>query len=238
MYKDKVIVCVIPARGGSKGLPGKNIMALLGKPLIAYTIEQARNSKYIDRVVVSTENKEIADISRQYGAEAPFIRPGGLATDESSIIDVLLHAVDWLEKEEQYKFDIMVLLHATSPLRDSADIDKSIEMLVKKNAENVFSVAESQRNPYFNMVEMRRDGTVRLVKEGSFVTRQSAPQVFDMNASIYVWWKDVLKKKKSVFMKRTYIYVMPRERSVDIDDYLDFKIAEMLLREKISGSKP
>lgn len=232
MYKGNSILCIIPARGGSKGLPGKNIKELSGKPLIAYSIEQAKGAKYVDRIIVSTENREIADIARRYGAEVPFMRPRKLATDDCSIIDVLLHAMDWMENKEKCKFDILVLLHATAPLRTAEDIDNSIKLLADKKADNVFSVTEAHRNPYFNMVEVREDGTVRRVKKGSFVTRQSAPRVFDMNASIYVWWKDVLRKKKSVFLKKSQVYVMPRERSVDIDDYLDFRIAEMLLKEK------
>ncbi len=230
MYKGNAILCVIPARGGSKGLPGKNIKKLVGKPLIAYTIEHARKSKYIDRIIVSTDSMEIADISKQYGAEVPFIRPKELASDDSSIFDVLLHTMDWMENRERYLFNILVLLHATAPLRIPEDIDNCIEMLVKEQADNVFSVAEAHRNPYFNMVEIYGNGKIGLVKEGSFVTRQSAPKVFDINASVYVWWKDVFKKKKSIFSENTQIYIMPKERSIDIDDAIDFKIAEMLLK--------
>lgn len=236
MYKGYSILCVIPARGGSKGLPGKNIKEISGKPLIAYSIEQAKGAKYIDRVIVSTESRKIAAIARRYRAEVPFMRPKKLAADDCSIIDVLLHAMDWMENREKFKFDILALLHATAPLRTTEDIDNSIKLLVDKKADNVFSVAEAHRNPYFNMVEMRKDGTAGLVKKGSFVTRQSAPRVFDMNASIYVWWKDVLRKEKSVFLKKSHVYIMPRERSVDIDDYLDFRIAEMLLKGEDSES--
>ena len=228
MYKGKSVFCVIPARAGSKGLPGKNIKNLNGKPLIAYTIEQAKNSKYIDRVIVSTESLDIAAISRKYGVDVPFMRPKKLASDKSSIFNVLLHAIKWME-EKKYSFDILVLLHATAPLRTIEDIDNSIKLLVDKNADNVFSVTEAHRNPYFNMVEVHGK-MVRRVKESNCVNRQSAPQVFDMNASIYVWWKDILKKKKSSFLRNSRIYVMPKERSIDIDDPIDFKIAEMLLR--------
>ncbi|MBU4491743.1 MAG: acylneuraminate cytidylyltransferase family protein [Euryarchaeota archaeon] len=228
MYKDHVVVCVIPARGGSKGLPGKNIKMFCGKPLIAHTIEQARQSKYIDRVIVSTEDEIIAQISLKYGAEVPFIRPMELAGDSSSTVDVLLHAINWLEDKEQYFFDILVLLHATTPMRNVEDIDNCISLLVEENADNVFSVAEAHRNPYFNMVEEGSDGFVRLVKEGCFSTRQAAPKVYDMNASIYVWWKNVLKEGKEIFTKKTKAYVMPKKRSIDIDDDLDFRIAEYL----------
>ena len=114
MYEGNVVLCVIPARGGSKGLPGKNIRELLGRPLIAYSIEQAKGSRYIDKVVVSTDSTEIADVSRRYGAEVPFLRPAELAQDGSSTIDVLLHAMDWTERVERFSFDILTLLHANT----------------------------------------------------------------------------------------------------------------------------
>ena len=232
MYKNYRILCVIPARGGSKGLPQKNIKELLGKPLIAHTIEHALGSKYIDRVIVSTEDDEIARIAKKFGAEIPFKRPEELAQDESSGIDVLLNAMDWMDKEN-YAFDILVLLHVTAPLRTIGDINNCIELLVESHADNVFSVTEAYRNPYFNMVEIKANKKVSLVKEGKFVTRQSTPIVYDMNASIYVWWKNILKEKMSVFLEDTNIYIMPKERSVDIDDILDFKIVEMLMKEKL-----
>ena len=168
MYKNNQIVCIIPARGGSKGLPGKNIKDFCGKPLIAHTIEQAKQSKYIDRVIVSTEDDTIACTSLDYGAEVPFIRPVELAGDEVATIDVLLHAINWLENIGQYTFDIIVLLHVTTPLRSVADIDNCIALLVDEKADNIFSVAESHRNPYFNMVEEDTNGFVKLVKEGCF----------------------------------------------------------------------
>ena len=224
------VICVIPARGGSKGVPRKNIKKLAAKPLIAYTIEQALQSQYIDRTIVSTEDKEIADISKQYGAEVPFMRPDALSGDQVATVDVLLHTINWLEEEEKYNFDILVLLHTTAPLREIKDIDSCIEMLQSTKADNVFSVTEAHRNPYFNMVEIDKQGTVKLVKEGAFSTRQSAPKVYDLNASIYVWWKDILKKEKKLFLAGCKIYVMPKERSVDIDDDLDFRIAEYLLK--------
>jgi len=236
MYNNNKIVCVIPARGGSKGLPGKNIKKLLDKPLIAYTIEHAKSSKYIDRVIVSTDSQDIADVAKQYKAEVPFIRPGELASDNSSTLDVLIHAIDWIERSEGYSFSILVLLHVTTPLRKVEDVDNCIELLVRERADNVFSVTEAHRNPYFNMVE-KRDNAVRLVKEGNFITRQSASPVFDINCSIYLWWKDILKEKKSLFLDKTQIYIMPKERSIDIDDLIDFKIAEILLKESISNAE-
>jgi len=228
MFNTHKVLCVIPARGGSKGLPGKNIKLLAGKPLIAYSIERAKQSRYIDRVIVSTDDKEIAGVARRYGAEIPFIRPAHLALDHVDKIDVILHATDWLAKKEKNKYDILVCLHVTAPLRKPADIDNCIEMLVESKADNVFSVAEANRNPYFNMVEITPQGVVRLVKKGNFTSRQAAPKVYDLNASIYAWWNDVLKKKKKLITPKTRIYVMPRERSFDIDDELDFRITEFI----------
>ncbi|MFH2047114.1 MAG: acylneuraminate cytidylyltransferase family protein [Pseudomonadota bacterium] len=223
------VVCVIPARGGSKGVPRKNIKKLADKPLIAYTIEHALQSRYIDRTIVSTEDKEIADISKQYGAEVPFLRPESLAGDEAATVDVLLHAINWLEEEEKYNFDILVLLHTTTPLRAVKDIDSSIEMLLGTKADNVFSVTEAHRNPYFNMVEISPNGKVHLSKKGTFSSRQSAPKVYDINASIYVWWKELLKKEGKIILENSHIYIMPKSRSIDIDDNIDFKIAEMMM---------
>jgi CMP-N-acetylneuraminic acid synthetase len=226
------VVCVIPARGGSKGVPRKNIRKLADKPLIAYTIEQALQSQYIDRTIVSTEDKEIADISKQCGAEVPFMRPGTLAGDQVATVDVLLHTISWLEEEEKYNFDILVLLHTTTPLRSVKDIDSCIEMLHSTKADNIISVTEAHRNPYFNMVEINPNGKVQLVKKGSFSSRQSAPKVYDMNSSIYVWWKDLLKKERNIIFENSKIYVMPKARSIDIDDNMDFKLVEIMMAEQ------
>lgn len=231
MYNGKKILCVIPARGGSKGLPNKNVKNLLGKPLISYSIEHAQASKYIDRVIVSTEDDEIAATALKWGAEVPFLRPKHLASDEASTIDVLLHAIEWAEGIS-YQFEVLVLLHVTTPLRSVQDVDRSIELLVDAQADSVFSVTEAHRNPYFNMIEVDAEGRPHLVKQGSFTTRQSAPPVYDMNSSIYVWWKNILKDRKITLLPESRIYLMPKDRSVDIDDMLDFKIAEMILKGK------
>lgn len=233
MYKNKKILCIIPARGNSKGLSHKNIKKLLGKPLIAYSIEQAKRTKYIDRVIVSTDSKKIARIAKSFHVEVPFMRPKRFAQDNSSVINVLLHAISWLKRKENYDFDILVLLHANTPIRKTADIKRCIQILVNTNASNVFSVTDAYRNPYFNMVEIAKGGVVRLVKKGNFINRQDAPQVYDMNSSIYVWWQDIFRKEKKIFLKKSQIYIMPKERSIDIDYLLDFKIAEMLLKKSL-----
>lgn len=156
------------------------------------------------------------------------MRPAELATDAAGTIDVVLHAMEWVRQEEGRPYDVVILLHATTPLRSVEDIDAAIALL-DESADNVISVTEAYRNPYFNMVEAALDGSVHLVKAGAFLTRQSAPAVFDMNSSIYAWWWDALVRSRSVFPGRTLAYVMPRERSVDIDEETDFILAEALL---------
>ena len=149
MYKGETILGLIPARGGSKGLPRKNIKLLLGKPLIAWTIEQALASKYLDKVVVSTDDEEIAKISKKYGAEVPFIRPKELATDKTKGIDVVLHTIRWME-ENGKSYDFLMLLQSTSPLRTFEDMDKAIELLFLKKAKAIVSVCEVEHHPYWS----------------------------------------------------------------------------------------
>jgi CMP-N,N'-diacetyllegionaminic acid synthase len=233
MYKGNKILCIIPARSGSKGIPEKNIKLLCGKPLIAYSIEQALKTDLIDRTIVSTDDEKIAKISRNFGAETPFIRPARLATDESSTLDVLLHSIDWFKNNEGLHYDIILLLHANTPLRNKNDIRKCVEILVDQNADNVFSVAPARNNPYFNMVEVDEKNKVRLIKDGNFQNRQSAPSVYDMNSSIYTWWADILVQNKSIYLPKTRIHIMPRERSIDIDENIDFRIAQMIMKDVI-----
>jgi CMP-N-acetylneuraminic acid synthetase len=231
MYKGQSILCVIPARGGSKGLPGKNLRELGGKPLIAHSIEQALASRYVDRVVVSTDDAAIAAAAAAAGAEVPFVRPAALATDDSGSVDVLLHALDWLAQRERYAPDALLLLQPTSPLRAVGDIERCTELLVDGGWDNVISVAAAHANPYFSLVE-RVDGKIRPVKQSPALTRQSAPAVYELNGAVYLWRTAALRHARGLFLERTEVYVMPRERSVDIDDLLDFKIAELLLGER------
>ncbi len=225
------ILAVICARGGSKGVPKKNIRLLGGKPMIVHTIEVARRCKSVDRVVVSTDDAEIAGIARASGAEVPFMRPAELATDAAPKLPVLRHAVSYLEAELGYSPDIVVDLDPTSPLRTEKDVESCIRM-VEEGADNVFSVTEAHRNPYFNMVEII-DGRVRLVKEPpeALFRRQDAPQVYDMNASIYVWKRDALMSSDSVFLEKTKVYIMP-EWTVDTDNEIDFQFVEFILSKR------
>ena len=225
-------VCVIGARGGSKGLPGKNLRPLLGKPLIAWSIEQAKACPEISRVVVSTDSEAIADVARDYGADIPFLRPDILASDTAGKWNVWQHALEACERHYGAPVDIYVDLDCTSPLREVDDISRAIAQFVSAGVDAVFSVCEARKNPYFNMVELTEDGCAQLVKSPPTPVhgRQFAPKVYAMNASIYVWHRRTLSK--GLWSGRARLYVMPRERSIDIDAPLDFLLVEMLMREK------
>jgi len=225
-------VAIICARGGSKGVPKKNIRSLCGKPLIVHTIDVARKCQELQRVVVSTDDLEIADIARANGAEVPFIRPKELALDNVSKLLVIRHAVNYLESQEGYYPDIIVDLDPTSPLRTEKDIEACIRMVRDEGADNVFSVTKARRNPYFNMVEVV-NGKVKLVKSLAQpeLSRQEAPEVYDINASIYVWKRKALINSDILFLESTKIYEMP-EWAIDIDNEVDFEFVEFILRTR------
>ena len=233
MYKNNKILCTTCARGGSKGIPRKNIAIVAGKPLIAYTLEVAKECDYFDDIIVSTDDEEIMKIASDYDIHAPFKRPDYLSKDVASKIGVIRHAVKWVENNWHKKYDIVVDLSVVSPLRRVEDIKNSIELLVNGNADNVFSVSPSYRNPYYNMVEIV-DGKIKLVKDPSkkLTRRQDAPVVYDMNDSIYVWWEKTLFEKDTLFNDNTRIYVMPRHRGIDIDEPFDLLVASLILSEK------
>jgi N-acylneuraminate cytidylyltransferase/CMP-N,N'-diacetyllegionaminic acid synthase len=232
VYKSKRFLGIVPARGGSKGLTRKNIALLLGKPLIAWTLEQALASNYLDKVIVSTDDKEVADVSKKYGAEVPFLRPKSLATDNAVVIDAILHAIDWLEKHND-NYDLVMLLQPTSPLRTKEHIDKAIELLFLKKAQSIVSVCEAEHHPYL-MNTLPLDGCMKdfLKAEVYGKNRQDLPIFYRLNGAIYLAYVSYLKVNNSFFGDKTYAFIMPRECSVDIDDELDFQIAELLLMEK------
>jgi len=234
MYKGKTVLVLIPARGGSKGLTRKNIKQLLGKPLIAWTIEQSLESKYLDRVIVSTEDKEIAEVSKKYGAEVPFMRPRELATDEAKGIDVILHAIDWLnENDKQKQYNLIMLLQPTSPLRATEDIDKAIEFLFLKEAKAIVSVCEVDHHPLWANT-LPEDGCMKdfIRKEIMNKNRQELPVFYRLNGAIYLAYCNYIKERKSFFGEETFAYIMPKNRSVDIDSNLDFKLAGLLMGKK------
>ncbi len=227
MYKQKKIFALIPARAGSKGVPNKNLKTLLGKPLIAWTIEFAKMCKYVDKVIVSTDSKEIAEVSKRFGAEVPFMRPKNLAKDDTPMYKVVLHAIRTLKALGE-KFDVIVLLQPTSPLRTHKDIERAIERFLSSSAKSLVSVCERSKY-YFWAMEINAYGYLKIKKIPS--RRQVLPKVYVPNGAIYISHVNVFLKEKTFFTNRTLPFIMPEERSIDIDTETDFKIAECLMRD-------
>jgi len=224
------ILYIIPARGGSKGLPGKNIKNLAGKPMIAYSIITALNAKYKGKVVVSTDDLKIAELSKQYGAEVPFMRPDELATDSASSVDAIAHAMEYYKKQNVF-FDLVVLLQPTSPLRKSIDIDNSIDLLKQKNASAIVSVCENEHHPFWSN-SLPEDGSMKdfIKDEVKGKNRQQLPKNYRLNGAVYVSKVEELLKHKGFVHEGTYAYIMPSNRSIDIDNEVDFKLAELLIK--------
>lgn len=224
------ILCVICARKGSKGIKNKNLLNFFGKTLIKHTLDQAKSISKITDIVVSTDSKKI---QKETGTKFSwFLRSKKLSGDNVPKINVIVDALKKSEKNFKYKYDIIIDLDVTSPLRAKKDIINSVDIFIKKKYKNLFSVCKSSKNPYFNMVE-NKNGKVKLCKENKNIfSRQLAPKVFDMNAAIYIWRRDALLKENKLFTSNTGLYVMPKNRSIDIDDNLDYKIAKFLYEKK------
>jgi CMP-N,N'-diacetyllegionaminic acid synthase len=225
------ILAIIAARGGSKGIPRKNVRLLCGKPLIAYTIEAALGSKGINRVVVSTEDEEIAKVSKEYGAEV-VTRPPELARDDTPSLPVFQHAIGHLQETDDYRPQVIVILQPTSPLRTIEDIDRAIEQFLEARCDSVVSVCEVEHPPYW-MYTLEGDRLKPVIKGGEKVTRrQDAAKVYRLNGAVYVTGNDIIMGGSRVLGRDTRAYVMPLERSIDIDTELDFKLAELLIKER------
>lgn len=225
-------IITICARGGSQGVPGKNIRPLCGKPLIGWTIEQAFASGVGERVFVSTDSEEIAAVARSFGAEVPWLRPAALATSTAGKLPVILHLVAWIEANLG-SVSRVVDLDPTSPLRDVEDI-RACDAILDEGADLVITGYESDKNPYFNMVERRPDGSWGrvCVPTSEVLGRQAAPRVYAMNASIYAWRRSSLGD--SLWKAgRIALHQMPRERSIDIDAPVDFELVELLMKRKL-----
>ena len=225
-------LCTICMREGSKGVPNKNLREINGKPLMAYTIEQALQSKLFEHVVISTDSEKIAETAKAFGAKAWFLRPAELALDEAPKLPVIRHAFQGSENHFGHTFDVLVDLDVTSPLRKVEDITGSYQQFVDEDADILITAYPAKKNPYFNMVELV-NGKVQLIKQlDTFPQfRQNAPQVFDMNASIYIWKRDSLLKYDTLFVEKTSLYIMPEERSVDIDTQLDWNFVEYMFEK-------
>lgn len=224
-------VAFIFARGRSKGLPGKNIRPLCGKPMIAWAIEQAKAVRRIARVIVSTDSEEIAIVARQYGAETPFIRPTELARDDSPEWLAWRHALNFLQSEGGLP-DAMVSVPVTAPLREPADIERCLDDFARGGADIVVTVSAAHRSPYFNMVKRNADGTVGLVilPTENVSRRQDTPTVFDMATVAYVASPEFVLSRNALFEGRVRAVEVPPERAIDIDTLLDFRIAECLMK--------
>jgi N-acylneuraminate cytidylyltransferase len=229
-------VAFIFARGGSKGLPGKNIRPLNGKPLIVWSIEHALSVKRIKRVIVSTDSEEIAEVARQYGAEVPFMRPAELAVDNCPEWLAWRHALNYLKESTGALPEVMVSVPTTAPLRLPIDIENCLDEYEKGNADMVITVTDAHRSPYFNMVKTNADGSVGLVNppQSTIARRQDAPVVYDMATVCYVANPEFVMAHNSTFEGRVKAVHVPAERAIDIDTLLDFQIAESLLNIKVN----
>ena len=221
---------LVTARGGSKGVPGKNIRRVGGKPLIAWTLDAAKNAKSLQRTIVSTDDCDIAETARRCGAEVPFLRPAELALDDSPHVDVVVHALEWLDTHEGYRPDYVVLLQPTSPLRTAGDIDAAVSLALEKNAEAVVSVCETHNHPY---LVRRLTGDCRLEEFVPcplvYARRQDLPPAFALNGAIYISRRELLKASKSLCPAGALAYVMPEERSLQIDTDWDLRLASCVL---------
>jgi len=229
------MIAIIPARGGSKGLPGKNIRLLNGKPLIAYTIEAALKSKNISRVIVTTDSNEIADIAKQFGAEVPFLRPSFLAEDNSTAIDVYLHAFRFVKEKYSLKENKFVVLLPTTPLRDSEDIDSAMELFYKEKCDTLISVKEAEIPPGWYLIKNIKNRLENADLDGNLTmsNRQCSSKYYVPNGAIYILDYEILEEKRTYYTKNTIPYVMSAEKSVDIDNILDFEFAEFLFKKLV-----
>ncbi|KNZ70110.1 acylneuraminate cytidylyltransferase [Thermincola ferriacetica] len=239
MFAGKTILALITARGGSKGLPGKNIRPLLGKPLIAWTIEQALDCPYLDRVVVSTDDREIAETARGFGAEVPFLRPPELATDEAKSIDVVLHALDYFAQQND-EYDYLVLLQPTSPLRRKEDIGRALELLIRNaaRADSLVSVGEISHGHPAMVQKIDDEGLLQpfLGQRITALRRQDLSPAYVPYGVVFISKVDKLKLLKTFYQEKTLPYVIQRWQHYEIDDIYDFIVTEAILKQRLEGN--
>lgn len=225
-----ILGCIF-ARGGSKGLPGKNIRRLCGRPLIAHAISTALQTRFLERVIVSTDDVQIAAVARHYGGQIPFMRPAELASDTAPERLAWRHAIESMEQLEGRRIDVLVSIPATCPLRSVMDVDRCVERLLQSDADIVVTAAEATSNPYFNMITLDKDEIAHIaVKPPANVTRrQDAPTVYDLTAVAYAARRDAIFSMDSYFQGRVRAVIVPKERAIDIDTEFDFQLAEFLM---------
>ena len=230
------IICFIGARGGSKGVPGKNIRTLGDKPLIAHTIEKSLDSNLFDHVIVSTEDPEIAKIAKQYGAEVPFMRPKNLAKDTTGFAEVMIHGITKLKKLG-YEFDIFVNRDCTVPFIRNSDIKKAINLFKKKNPHAVYGVYQQHFNPYFNIMEKDSSGFLKICKKlkNRPKSRQEAPAVYQLNG-LFVFDVNIFLKYKTPILPKSLPVEIPSECGLMIDTEIEFRLAELILKNKLIPS--
>lgn len=236
MYKGKTILAIIPARGGSKGLPGKNIRPLLGKPLIGWSIEQAQQSKYIDEIFVSTDSREIADVAESFGVKVPELRPADLAVDTAPSSAFVIYTIEKYKKAG-CAFDYIILLEPTSPLREVEDINKSIEILIdNSDFDSIVGVCKAEDvHPSFMVTLGEKNRLVPYEQEMKTLRRQELRDVYFFEGSVYVSKCDAYLNKKAFYHDKTLAYIVPKWKSPEVDDMIDFVIIEAILNAKNNG---
>ena len=223
---------LIPARGGSKGLPRKNILPLAGRPMIEYTLDAAIGAmEEGDEICVSTDDAEIIQVVENYGVQIPFVRPAELSSDTSGSQEVIEHALNWHEEQNQ-SFDVVVLLQVTSPLRNATHV-KAALALWSPEVDMVVSVKETDSNPYYVLFEEDRNEFLQKSKQGTFTRRQDCPKVYEYNGAVYVMSISTLKNNGIFNFNKKRKFTMSKESSVDVDDIIDFRLAEILMKERI-----
>lgn len=234
MIESNTILCLMLARGGSKGIPNKNLKLLCGKPLIYYTIKAVKDSKIFDRFILSTDSPEIAHVAEAYGVEVPFLRPKELAQDNSIFRDAIVHALKWIERHDK-KYDLVQYVYPTTPLKTKDDILNGFEILQEKKVDMVISVCEDAHTPFWSNVLPQNNSMKDFVPKKYQKNRQELPMTYRVNGCIFIAKWDVFYYKQNWFDQDTYAYIMPKERSIDIDSPLDFKLAELLMKDDIGG---
>lgn len=227
--RDDVLI-IIPARGGSKGIPRKNIKPLNGKPLIYYAIDMARAITADENICVSTDDVEIKSVVEAYGLQVPFLRPNELSTDTAGTYEVLIHALNFYE-EQGKQYNTVLLLQTTSPFRTAEQVKEALQLFDNSNADMVVSVKECPANPYYNVYEEDMDGYLHVCKgDGNVFRRQDAPKVYEYNGAIYIMNADELKRTHMHKMPHRIKFVMDAKSSFDLDTMQDWKMAEMMLK--------
>ncbi|MFA6184004.1 MAG: acylneuraminate cytidylyltransferase family protein [Parcubacteria group bacterium] len=232
MKKKYKILAVITARSGSKGIPGKNLKKLRKKPLVVYTIQVAKKSKLISHLIVSTDDKKIADISKKLKVQVPFLRPAALASDTASHIDVMKHANDFMEKKLGIIFDYVVILQPTSPLREAKDIDETLKKIINnKQADSAVSLVEIDCNHPIKIKKIIGDRVFPYCIKENVFRRQDLPTAYKRSGAVYVMTRDLLMKKNKIFGNNIVGHIVPKERSIDIDNEFDWLKAEYMMKK-------